>query len=100
MEYSLDTGWEVRLPTKKATVTPEVKLLGMRNVGTKVSLNQWHRSEELFPVAFRCRTIYWFLFKGRVCVSGFYKFSFVFLLSFLSFVVIVLLLSSILAFVC
>ena len=63
-------------------------MLGMRDVGTAVSLNRWHRSEELFPVALRCRTMCWFCLEDAYVwvVCGF-SFVFFFPFSFLSFVV-------------
>ena len=45
---------------RKSHGRPWGKMMGMRDVGTTVSLNRWHHSEELFPVVIRCRTICWF----------------------------------------
>ena len=92
-------GWEVRLPSKKATVAPGVKMLGMRDVRTTVSLNRWHLSAELFPVALDVGLFAGFVQGTRMCgwFVGFLLFSFFPFFLLLSFV---LPLPSLLSFVC
>ena len=69
-------------------VAGRVKLLKMRDIETTVSLNWWHRSEELFPVGLDIGLFASFVQGIRICrglcrFSSFSFFPFLILLSLL-----------------